>query len=211
MSQEAESRQEQSASSEAASSTRTEWDKRGQYYWYGCERRQLEPQFIHDDSKRLPHPVSQSINIIVIGRRRSGKSTLIQNMKLDLRRHKGGPMRVKGGAYALVQLLWSMPETTASYYETQSMNWVAHGLFQDGNDGRSGEPPTGLCAVVCVGPCTKDYNDQLEAQQSNALCVCVARHRCPSGDTTWFNPESWLWTKRLHQPPDYLQLRDDRA
>ena len=54
---------------------------------------------------RRPCNDLSSIDIIVIGKRHSGKSTLIQNMKLDLQRHKGGPMRVKGGGYALVQLL----------------------------------------------------------------------------------------------------------
>lgn len=159
---------------------------------------------------RRPCNDLSSIDIIVIGKRYSGKSTLIRNMKLDLQRHKGGPMRVKGGGYALVQLLWSIPEITLRYYEAQSLSDVRHGLYEGCY---SCEPPMNgrhQYAVIRVGSRGTRYDDELETPQSDPMCVCIARHRCPKGDTTWFNSAAKrMWCDRV-QPPDYMQLRDDR-
>ena len=120
-------------------------------------------------------------------------------------------MRVKGGGYALVQLLWSIPEITLRYYEAQSLSDVRHGLYEGCSDG-GGPPMNGnQYAVITVGLRNTIHDNELEPLQSDPMCVCIARYRLSyrKGNTTWFNPDAkQMWRDRA-QPPDYIQLRDD--
>lgn len=140
------------------------------------------------------------ISVIVVGKRRTGKSKLIADMKADMGDIQPPGERTPEHLSELMDLLWmSVPTSHVWFYEAQTWEDAKMNRFDDDNNG-TGRPFSFMqpFALIHVGStsCVRDKL-ALDDARMKEHCLFVGTHKNPLGDTVWIRHEHELWCKKV--------------